>query len=44
MKGQLVEGKNPRREKEKEADEQRFGEAFQMLIEMYAKIENAIGT
>jgi integrase len=39
IKGQIAEGKNPCEEKEKLAAEKTFGEAFELFIERYAKIE-----
>ncbi|MDR1891056.1 MAG: site-specific integrase [Puniceicoccales bacterium] len=39
IKGQIAEGKNPCEEKHKLSGEKTFGEAFQMYIERYAKIE-----
>ncbi|MDR1233343.1 MAG: site-specific integrase, partial [Puniceicoccales bacterium] len=39
IKGQIAEGKNPCEEKEKIAAEKTFGEAFELFIERYAKIE-----
>jgi integrase len=38
IKGQLAEGKNPCEEKEKIANEKTFGEAFELFIELHAKI------
>jgi integrase len=39
IKGQIAEGKNPCEEKEKAASEKTFGEAFELFIERYARIE-----
>ncbi|MDR2432938.1 MAG: Arm DNA-binding domain-containing protein, partial [Puniceicoccales bacterium] len=36
IKGQLAEGKNPLKEKEKAADEKTFGEAYKLFMEKYA--------
>ncbi|MDR0741929.1 MAG: integrase arm-type DNA-binding domain-containing protein [Puniceicoccales bacterium] len=44
IKGQLAEGKNPYEEKEKLAAEKTFGEAYELFIEKYAKIENKLRT
>ncbi|MDR2629128.1 MAG: tyrosine-type recombinase/integrase [Puniceicoccales bacterium] len=44
MKGQLAGGKNPLKEKEKLADEKTFGEAYELFMEKYAKIENRVRT
>jgi hypothetical protein len=44
IKGQLAEGKNPCEEKEKLAIEKTFGEAYELFMEKYAKIENKLHT
>ncbi|MDR0741923.1 MAG: tyrosine-type recombinase/integrase [Puniceicoccales bacterium] len=44
LKGQLAEGKNPLKEKEKLAAEKTFGEAYELFMEKYAKIENKLRT
>jgi hypothetical protein len=40
IKGQLVEGKNLLKEKEKVAAEKTFGEAFEMYIDRHVRIES----
>ncbi|MDR0692950.1 MAG: integrase family protein, partial [Puniceicoccales bacterium] len=40
IKGQLAEGKNPLKEKEKVADEKTFGETYELFMEKHVKIEN----
>jgi integrase len=40
IKGQIAEGKNPLKEKEKLANEKTFGEVYKLFMEKYAKIEN----
>jgi integrase len=44
IKGQLAEGKNPCEEKEKIAEEKTFGEAYEMYMDRYARIENKLRT
>jgi DNA repair exonuclease SbcCD ATPase subunit len=40
IKGEIASRKNPLEEKEKQAGEKTFGEAYEEYVEKYAKIEN----